>query len=292
MRTTQLEIKQVAHAIKVAGSPFRQLLEQTRQVMIGRDSQLQWMLGGLLLNGHMLFKGGPGLEKATAMSILARGINTKSRRLQFTPDLLPTGLIEALIFRPTDGTPVARRGPVISSIILTNEINRVVVKDPSALLEAMQERQATVGRHAYRLDEPFLVLATQAPNRQEGAYPLVEAQVDWLMLKLVADYPSKTEERAIVERMPLTVPDLDSDTVMTPGHVCEARKLVDQIHVDDKIKDYVVDPTFATRGPAAFGLPMDGWIMCGAFPCTTLAVTVAPKAQRSRAVAAVSHHRT
>jgi MoxR-like ATPase len=278
MITTQLEIEQVARAVEVASAPFRRLLEQMHGVIIGQDALLHRMLVGLLSNGHMLIEGVPGLAKTMAVSCLARGINTKFQRLQFTPDLLPSDLIGTLIFRPTDGTFVVQKGPVFSNIILADEINRAPAKVQSGLLEAMQERQVTVGRPTYRLDEPFLVLATQNPIEQEGTYPLPEAQVGRFMLKLVVDYPSETEERAILERMAFTAPDLDIDVVMTPDHVCEARKLVDQIYIDDKIKDYVVDLTFATREPAAFGLPIDDWIMYGASPRATLAMTVAAKA--------------
>jgi MoxR-like ATPase len=236
------------------------------------------MLVGLLSNGHMLIEGVPGLAKTTAVSCLARGISTKFQRLQFTPDLLPADLIGTLIYRPNDGSFAVQKGPIFSNIILADEINRAPAKVQSALLEAMQERQVTIGKDTFQLDEPFLVLATQNPIEQEGTYPLPEAQIDRFMMKLVVDYPSKEEERRILDRMASTSPNLDIDAVMPPDDIVKARQVVDEIYIDDKIKDYIVDLTFATRDATAFDLPIADWVQYGASPRATLALTVGAKA--------------
>ena len=278
MPTTELDVKHISEQVATASEPFRRLLDQMHRVIVGQDDLLQHMLIGLLSNGHMLIEGVPGLAKTTAVACLARGINTGFQRLQFTPDLLPADLIGTLIFRPTDGEFVVQKGPIFSNIILADEINRAPAKVQSALLEAMQERQVTIGKETFKLDEPFLVLATQNPIEQEGTYPLPEAQVDRFMLKLVVRYPSKSEERDILDRMAFTAPTLDIDPVMSPRDIVDARSVVDEIYIDDKIKDYIVDLTFATRDPGAFDLPIGDWVQYGASPRATLALTVGAKA--------------
>jgi MoxR-like ATPase len=182
------------------------------------------------------------------------------------------------VYRANSGEFVVRKGPIFANIILADEINRAPAKVQSALLEAMQERQITIGKETFKLDEPFLVLATQNPIEQEGTYPLPEAQVDRFMLKVVVDYPSKEEERRILDRMASTAPNIDIDAVMSPRDILAARQVVDEIYIDDKIKDYIVDLTFATRDPAAFKLPIADWIQYGASPRATLALTVGAKA--------------
>ncbi len=278
MPTTELDVKHIGERVTAASEPFQRLLDQMHRVIVGQDDLLRRMIIGLLSNGHMLIEGVPGLAKTMAVACLARGINTRFQRLQFTPDLLPADLIGTLIFRPTDGTFVVQKGPIFSNIILADEINRAPAKVQSALLEAMQERQVTIGKETFKLDEPFLVLATQNPIEQEGTYPLPEAQVDRFMLKLIVDYPSKAEERAILDRMAFTSPTFDIDPVMSPDHIGMARKVVDEIYIDEKIKDYIVDLTFATRDPAAFDLPIADWVQYGASPRATLALTVGAKA--------------
>ncbi|MCH8241298.1 MAG: AAA family ATPase, partial [Planctomycetes bacterium] len=221
---------------------------------------------------------GPGLAKTMAVSCLAQGINTGFRRLQFTPDLLPADLIGTLIYQQQKGEFTVSKGPIFSNIILADEINRAPAKVQSALLEAMQERQVTIGKETFPLDEPFLVLATQNPIEQEGTYPLPEAQVDRFMMKVVVDYPSREEERQILDRMAVTKPRLDIDAVMSPADIANARATVDDIYIDDKIKDYIVSLTLATRDPAAFDLPIADWVQFGASPRATLALTVGAKA--------------
>ena len=278
MPTTALDIKQIGEEVTAKSEPFRRLLEQMHRVIIGQDALLHHMLVGLLSNGHMLIEGVPGLAKTTAVFCLARGINTSFQRLQFTPDLLPADLIGTLIYRPADGSFVVQKGPIFSNIILADEINRAPAKVQSVLLEAMQERQVTIGKDTFKLDEPFLVLATQNPIEQEGTYPLPEAQVDRFMMKLVVVYPSKKEERQILDRMASTSPRIDIDPVMAPDEIIEARQVVDEIYIDDKIKDYIVDLTLATREPASFNLTIGDWIQYGASPRATLALTVGAKA--------------
>jgi MoxR-like ATPase len=271
MTTTQLDVKQI-------GQPFRSLLEQMHQVIVGQEDLLHGMLLGLLSNGHLLIEGVPGLAKTTAVSCLAAGIHTGFQRIQFTPDLLPADLIGTLIYQPAEGTFTVKKGPIFSNIILADEINRAPAKVQSALLEAMQERQVTIGTETFRLDEPFLVLATQNPIEQEGTYPLPEAQVDRFMLKLIVDYPKKNEERRILDRMAATDARHIIEPVMEPSEIARARMVVDEIYVDEKIKDYIVDLVFATRRPGAYNLQLDELIQYGASPRATIYLTIAARA--------------
>ncbi len=236
------------------------------------------MLIALLSNGHLLIEGVPGLAKTTAVACLAKGISTGFQRLQFTPDLLPADLIGTLVYRPQDQEFVVQKGPIFSNLILADEINRAPAKVQSALLEAMQERQVTIGSETYPLDEPFLVMATQNPVEQEGTYPLPEAQMDRFMLKVVVDYPNRDEELEILERMSKTRQTIDVQAVTSPEHIIEARELVDQIYVDPKIKEYIVDLIMATRNPKAYGLDLSELIQFGASPRATINLTLAAKA--------------
>ncbi len=278
MTTTQLDVKQISEAVTAASEPFRNLLEQMHRVIIGQEDLLNKMLVGLLSNGHILIEGVPGLAKTTAVSSLAKGINAKFQRIQFTPDLLPADLIGTLIYKPQDGQFTVQKGPIFANFILADEINRAPAKVQSALLEAMQERQVTIGKDTFKLDEPFLVLATQNPIEQEGTYPLPEAQIDRFMLKLVVNYPTRDEERQILDRMANTTTNIDIDVAMQPADIATARKLVDDIYIDDKIKDYIVDLVQATRDPAAANIPIENLIQYGASPRATINLTIAAKA--------------
>jgi len=278
MATTQLDVKQIGKEVQAKSEPFRLLLEQIRHVIVGQEDLLHKMLVGLLSNGHVLIEGVPGLAKTTAVSCLAAGIHTGFQRLQFTPDLLPADLIGTLIYRPQDGAFAVQKGPIFSNIILADEINRAPAKVQSALLEAMQERQVTIGKETYPLDDPFLVIATQNPIEQEGTYPLPEAQVDRFMLKLIVHYPSRAEEREILDRMATTHTRNTITPVMEPAAIADARKVVDEIYIDDKIKDYVVDLVMATRDPAAAKVPIEGLIQYGGSPRATIYLTVGAKA--------------
>jgi len=278
MPTMELDVKHIGQQAVTASEPFRRLLEQMHRVIVGQDQLLHRMLVGLLSNGHLLIEGVPGLAKTTAVACLARGIATGFQRLQFTPDLLPADLIGTLIYRPTDAAFLVQKGPIFSNIILADEINRAPAKVQSALLEAMQERQVTIGKETFPLPDPFLVLATQNPIEQEGTYPLPEAQVDRFMMKLLVGYPTRAEERLILDRMATTAPQLTVDAVMSPPDIARARSVVDEIYIDDKIKDYIVDLALATRQPAAYKLPIAEWVQYGASPRGTLAMTIGAKA--------------
>ncbi|NOT01647.1 MAG: MoxR family ATPase [Phycisphaerales bacterium] len=278
MATTQLDVKQIGQAVESASEPFRRLNEQIHRVIIGQNDLVNKMLIGLLANGHLLIEGVPGLAKTLTISTMARGIRAKFQRLQFTPDLLPADLIGTQIYRPQDGEFAVKKGPIFANVILADEINRAPAKVQSALLEAMQERQVTIGRDTFKMDDPFLVLATQNPIEQEGTYPLPEAQVDRFVMKLLIGYPTKQQERQILERMGSTKPTMDVDTVMEPADIARARQLVDEIYMDNKIKDYIVELVYATREPLAAKVPVAGLIQYGASPRATIALTLTAKA--------------
>jgi MoxR-like ATPase len=236
------------------------------------------MLVGLLANGHLLIEGVPGLAKTTAVACLAKGIQTGFNRLQFTPDLLPADLIGTQIYRPQDQKFVAQKGPIFSNIILADEINRAPAKVQSALLEAMQERQVTIGGETFLLDEPFLVMATQNPIEQEGTYPLPEAQMDRFMLKVVVGYPNRDQELLILDRMSKTRQKIDVHPVTSCADIMAARATIDEIYVDRKVQEYIVDLVMATRKPQAYGLQLDELIQYGASPRATIYLTLAAKA--------------
>ena len=273
-----MDVKRIGPIIKAASEPFNRLQEQMKQVIVGQEQMLHHMMLGLLANGHILLEGVPGLAKTLTVSSLARGINTGFSRLQFTPDLLPADLIGTLIYQPQQGTFTVRKGPIFSNIILADEVNRAPAKVQSALLEAMQERQVTIGDQTYKLPEPFLVMATQNPIEQEGTYPLPEAQVDRFMFKVRVTYPTPQQERLILDRMAFTKQERHVDPVMRPEDIAKAREAVDEIYIDDKIKDYIVSLVIATRDPAAFRLNLKHLIQYGASPRATIMLTLAAKA--------------
>ncbi|HNQ51157.1 MAG TPA: MoxR family ATPase [Candidatus Omnitrophota bacterium] len=255
------------------------LSAEMRKVIVGQDYLINRLMVGLLANGHLLVEGVPGLAKTLSISTLSRAINTKFQRIQFTPDLLPADLIGTLVYNPKEGTFTTKKGPIFSNIILADEINRAPAKVQSALLEAMQERQVTIGENTYKLDEPFLVMATQNPIEQEGTYPLPEAQVDRFMLKINISYPSRPEEQAIVRRMGFTDKKIAVDKVVDPKDIIRARAVVDEIYMDEKIEKYILDIVFATRDPKAFKLDdLSSLIQYGASPRATIYMTLAAKA--------------
>jgi MoxR-like ATPase len=279
MTTTHLDVKQIGQRIQAASDPFQRLQAEIHRVIVGQNDLIHGMVVGLLSNGHLLIEGVPGLAKTTAVSCLANGINTGFQRIQFTPDLLPADLIGTQVYQPNDQKFVVKKGPIFSNLILADEINRAPAKVQSALLEAMQERQVTIGKETFALDEPFLVLATQNPIEQEGTYPLPEAQVDRFMLKIVVKYPTREQEREILERMSRTNAVHAIQPVMEPSAIVTARDLVDEIYMDARIKDYVVDLVQATRDPAAMKVkPAEGLIQYGASPRATINLTLAAKA--------------
>jgi len=253
------------------------LLAELRKVIVGQQDMLDRMLIGLLSRGHVLLEGVPGLAKTLAVRSLADAIDCRFQRIQFTPDLLPADLIGTLIYNQKDGVFVPKRGPIFTNLLLADEINRAPAKVQSALLEAMQERQVTIGDTTYPLAEPFLILATQNPIEQEGTYPLPEAQVDRFMLKLKLDYPSRKEEREILERM-ATEDVPRSSKVVGPDAILKARKVVEEVYIDERIKEYILSIVFATRDPAEFGLNIGDLIEYGASPRASLYLVQAARA--------------
>jgi MoxR-like ATPase len=248
------------------------ILQEIQQVIVGQRPMLEGLILGLATGGHILLEGVPGLAKTLAVRTLARVIKTGFQRIQFTPDLLPADLIGTTIYRRETGEFTVKKGPVFSNIILADEINRAPAKVQSALLEAMQERQVTIGDETFPLAEPFLVLATQNPIEQEGTYPLPEAQVDRFLLKLRIGYPSREEERQILERMAgREIPAVSE--VLGPAEVAELQSAVNAVFVDEKIKDYILDLVFASRDPDRYGLDLAPLIAYGASPRATLALT-------------------
>ena len=258
--------------------PFRRIATEIGQVLVGQSQLVHRMLIGLLTGGHLLIEGVPGLAKTTAVASLAKSIQTNFQRLQFTPDLLPADLIGTQVYRPQDQTFVVQKGPIFSNLVLADEINRAPAKVQSALLEAMQERQVTIGGETFPLEEPFLVMATQNPVEQEGTYALPEAQTDRFLLKVIVDYPDRDEELEILRRMGKTAPKIEINPVTTPQEIMHARSLVDAIHVDPKIEGYIVDLVMATRRPAAYGLSLEGLIQFGASPRASINLALAAKA--------------
>jgi MoxR-like ATPase len=237
------------------------------------------LLVGLLTGGHVLLEGVPGLAKTLAVRTLAHGLQLTFQRIQFTPDLLPADVIGTQIYNPRTGEFTIKRGPIFANLVLADEINRAPAKVQSALLEAMQEKQVTIGDSSYPLGQPFLVLATQNPIEQEGTYPLPEAQVDRFMLKLKLSYPSKDEELTILNRMSAIEPDLSVHAVLTPEQILELRRALDQIYVDEKIQRYIVDVVHATRTPNDYGLDIAPYVQYGASPRATIFLTRAAKGQ-------------
>jgi MoxR-like ATPase len=275
---THADLEQLSQKIKVQSQPFRQLIAEVGNTIVGQEGLIDRMLIGLLGNGHLLIEGVPGLAKTTAVACLAKAISTGFQRLQFTPDLLPADLIGTLIYRPQDQQFVVQKGPIFSNIILADEINRAPAKVQSALLEAMQERQVTIGGETFKLDEPFLVMATQNPIEQEGTYPLPEAQMDRFMLKVVVSYPNRDQELLILDRMSKTRQNIEVRQVTSPADIMAARATIDQIYVDRKVQEYIVDLIMATRRPKAYGLQLDELIHFGASPRATIYLTLAAKA--------------
>ncbi|HEB84719.1 MAG TPA: MoxR family ATPase [Bacteroidetes bacterium] len=272
------DIQAITEDVARSSAPIRALSEEIGKVLVGQNYMVERLLVGLLADGHVLLEGVPGLAKTLAVSSLARAIDASFHRLQFTPDLLPADLIGTLIYNPRDGGFETKKGPVFANFILADEINRAPAKVQSALLEAMQERQVTLGDRTLPLPEPFLVLATQNPIEQQGTYPLPEAQVDRFMLKLRVDYPDREEERRILRLHSVSqVPEIQP--VLGPADILAARRVTEQVYVDEKIENYVLDIVFATRRPDEFGLDdLKPLIAYGASPRATLYLVKAARA--------------
>ena len=278
MATASRDIAAIEREVAEKSRPFRLLQDEIHRVIVGQDELVHGLLLGLLANGHILIEGVPGLAKTTAVACLASGLQTAFQRIQFTPDLLPADLVGTMVYRPGSGEFQVKKGPVFTNIVLADEINRAPAKVQSALLEAMQERQVTIGSETFPLPEPFLVLATQNPIEQEGTYPLPEAQVDRFMLKIVVRYPTHKEERQILDRMSRATAATKVAPVMKPEDIAAARAVVDEIAMDDRLKDYIVNLVVASRDPKSSKVPLDGLVAFGASPRATLALSRAARA--------------
>ena len=271
------QVQEVTERVKEMEAMIQDVFSEIGKVIVGQRQMIERLLIGILADGHILLEGVPGLAKTTAVKCLAQTIHTRFQRIQFTPDLLPADLIGTQIYRPREGDFIVKKGPLFSNIILADEINRAPAKVQSALLEAMQEKQVTIGEETFRLEEPFMVLATQNPIEQEGTYPLPEAQVDRFMLKLLITYPNREEELSIMnQQAPRKKPEVSP--VLTPADILKAREVVDTIYVDEKIQGSIVDIVLATREPKAFGLDMANLIQYGASPRASIYLNQAAKA--------------
>jgi len=271
-------IRDVQNRVQETSAWVQPLREQMARVIVGQEQLVDRLMVGLISNGHILLEGVPGLAKTLALKTLAAAVGIHFQRMQFTPDMLPADIVGTMIYNPREGTFSTKHGPVFSNLILADEINRAPAKVQSALLEAMQERQVTLGDETYRLPDPFLVLATQNPLEQEGTYPLPEAQIDRFMLKVIVGYPNRAEERAILDSMAVTEPSFEVAQVVTAEDIIAARRVVSTIYVDDKVRDYIVDIVLATRDPRPYGIDLNGYVQCGASPRATISLTLAARA--------------
>jgi MoxR-like ATPase len=274
---TASDIKAIQEKVEKESLFVRELLTEMGKVIVGQKYLVERLLIGLLANGHILIEGVPGLAKTLSIKTLSDAIQTKFQRIQFTPDLLPADLIGTMIYNPQSGSFSTKKGPLFTNLILADEINRAPAKVQSALLEAMQERQVTIGENSFKLEEPFLVMATQNPIEQEGTYPLPEAQVDRFMLKLSIGYPNKKEELEIIDRnAEVGFPEVKK--VISPNDILKAREVVGQIYVDEKIKDYILNIVFATRNPEEYKIDLKDLISYGASPRASIYLNLAAKA--------------
>ena len=278
---SDFSLNEINNKIANVSSFVDELKTEMRKTIIGQDELLDKILISMLANGHVLLEGVPGLAKTLLVKTLANLIKTDFQRIQFTPDMLPADLLGTLVYNQKTGEFDTRKGPIFSNIILADEINRSPAKVQSALLESMQERQVTIGENTFRLNSPFLVMATQNPIEQEGTYPLPEAQIDRFLFKLVVGYPSMDAERIVMRQNNSTlVQDLKSSTIVQPSQILEAQTAINDIYVDEKIEDYVLNLIFSTREPNKYGLKdLDGIIDFGASPRATINIIRAAKAR-------------
>ena len=271
-------ILQMNQKVQEASAWLPLLRMEMSHVIVGQKALLDRLIIGLLANGHVLLEGVPGLAKTLSIRTLAAAMRARFSRLQFTPDLLPADIIGTLIYNMREGNFQTKKGPIFANIILADEINRAPAKVQSALLEAMQERQVTLGEETFSLPSPFFVLATENPIDQEGTYPLPEAQVDRFLLKVKIDYPSREEERHILDTRAFTDPEGKVSAVIEPEQILTSQKVVDQIYVDEKIKEYILNIVSATRKPSLFKIEMDPFIQFGASPRAAIGLLLAAKA--------------
>lgn len=274
-----IDIEALNQQIYIDSAFVDKLIQETSKVIVGQHLMIERLLIGLLTKGHVLLEGLPGLAKTLAIKTLSKAIDAKFSRIQFTPDLLPADIIGTMIYNPNKNEFSVRRGPIFANFVLADEINRAPAKVQSALLEAMQERQVTIGNETFLLDEPFLVLATQNPIEQEGTYPLPEAQVDRFMLKVKVSYPSKDEERNIIRKNLTDEHFGEVNTVIHPGDIIKARSSVRKIYMDEKIEQYIIDIVFASRHPQEYKLSkLSNLINYGGSPRASINLALASKA--------------
>ena len=277
---SEFSLTEINERISQESSFIDAIKRALREVIVGQEELVNRILIGILANGHILLEGVPGLAKTLVVKSLAQLIDTKFQRIQFTPDMLPADLIGTLIYNQNSGEFVTRKGPIFSNIILADEINRAPSKVQSALLEAMQERQTTIGEETYKMDAPFLVLATQNPIDQEGTYPLPEAQTDRFMLKIKVDYPSIDEERLILRKAAKTQVDIVLTPVVNQEQVLMAQNIINDIYVDEKVEEYILNLVFSTRNPAKYKLKdLEGLIEYGGSPRASINLVLAAKAR-------------
>ena len=273
-----IDVKQIGERVAAESIVIHQLRSEIHQVIVGQEKLIDGLLLALLCNQHVLIEGVPGLAKTLSVTTLARMIQASFQRIQFTPDLLPADVIGTLIYNPKTGEFTTKKGPIFANIVLADEINRAPAKVQSALLEAMQERQVTIGDESFPLDDPFLVMATQNPIEQEGTYPLPEAQVDRFMLKLKIAYPTKQQEHEILKKMARSTPTLSINPVISTKDIHRLRALCDEIYMDEKIEEYIVNLVEATRHPENYKLDIGQLIRYGASPRATIFLAMASKA--------------
>ena len=271
-------IREIQEAVRENSGWVQPLEQELGRVIVGQKHLVNRLLVALVTNGHVLLEGVPGLAKTLALKTLSQAINVQFKRLQFTPDMLPADIVGTTIYNPQSGDFKVKHGPIFSNLILADEINRAPAKVQSALLEAMQEKQVTIGDETFALPEVFLVLATQNPLEQEGTYPLPEAQLDRFMMKVIVGYPNHVEERAILEAMATTEPALGVTSVVSGEEILAARRVVNSIYIDDKIKEYIVNIVQATRDPKAAKVDLNGYLEYGASPRATINLTMAARA--------------
>ncbi len=273
-----VDIDRITENVRQENQKFQRAHEEMSKVIVGQQEMISSLFIALLANGHILLEGLPGLAKTLAMTTLAHVMHSDFKRIQFTPDLLPADLVGTSIYNPKEGSFSIRKGPVFTQILLADEINRAPAKVQAALLEVMQERQVTIAGETFKAPSPYLVIATQNPIEQEGTYPLPEAQTDRFMLKVKIDYPSKDEEKEILKRMATLGEKPKASAVLTGEDVLAAREVVNQVHIDDKVTDYILSIVGATRDPEEYGIDIDEYIMYGASPRASIAFVMAGRA--------------
>ena len=273
-----VDVKKISELVEKESSVINQIRNEIHKVIVGQEELIDSLLIALLSNNHVLIEGVPGLAKTLSVTTLARMMQAVFQRIQFTPDLLPADVIGTLIYNPKSGDFTTKKGPIFANIVLADEINRAPAKVQSALLEAMQERQVTIGDKSYSLDDPFLVMATQNPIEQEGTYPLPEAQVDRFMLKVRISYPDKQQEHHILKKMARSKPATEVDAIITLDDVKRLRELADEIYMDEKIEEYIINLVHATREPGAYKMDIGQFIRYGASPRASIFLAMASKA--------------